>query len=178
MEVGSSLSKELKVLIESAHNKLKELIDTIKSQITEKKDDIIKHLESDEVNYAIMRSSGLLLQEQFIKNYELLNNYIETLEKNCKQISSSNECPSELRIPLDSFIYVTKKTNVDNFIKYKEKIQEIYGEQYIDKAEKNEDNFVDVVLVENLKKKGFTLDEMKLRVKQLCKERNLEFDFR
>ena len=80
--------------------------------------------------------------------------------------------------PLDTFIYVAKKTQVDKFIKYKEKIQEIYGEQYIDKAEKNEDNFVDVVLVENLKKKGFTLDEMKLRVKQLCNERNFLFDFR
>ena len=177
MEVSSPITKELEVLIESAHKKMNELIDTIKSQILEKKDDMIQNIESKDLNFEIMSSASLLAQEKFIKTYEILIKAIESLKKECKLISSSKECPSKLRAPLDTFIYTAKQTNVEQLIKYAEKIKEIYGEEYITKAENNEDNFVDENLVRYLNKKGFTFDEMKERVKLLCEERNLKIDF-
>ena len=177
MEVESSKIKELELIIESCENQCKLLADTIKNQVLEKKDKIINHLEKKELNSAFSQTTALLKQEEFIKVYDELSQVINTLKEKCSYIMKSKECPNDIRASLDTFIYATKRIKKDEFIKLKEKIKEKFGEDYITKAENNSDKLVKEIIVNNLEWKGYTQENIKLRMKQLCKERKIEFKY-
>ena len=171
----SDLEKEFQIILEECKNKCISLSETIKSQILSKKDKIINYLQESNINSSYSLTFALLRQEEFIYVYDKLNTIIKTLKDKCEIISSSKECPIDIRNNLDTFIYAIKTINEDEFIKFRDKIKQKFGEDYIAKAENNADKFVDEILINNIEVKGFTLEKSLERMKNLYLENKTKF---
>ena len=129
------------------------------------------------MDLANAKMNNLLKDEDLITICDILNPIFEIIKEKCPYIISSSECPADLRAPLDTVLYAATRMEVDGFMQFREKIIQKYGIAYVEKAGNNEDKFVNQNVVEKLKVTPFTPEMIKIRIKQLCKEKKLNIKF-
>ena len=148
-------------------------IDSIKR----KKLDIIDQLQKSNLDLAKSKMDSLMRDEDFIDAYDILGPLIEILLERIIYINSSNECPPDIRAQLDAIIYASSRLEIEEFMKFKDLIRRKYGQAYITKAENNADNLIDPVLIQKLQVKLPSEEFLLIRLKQLCREKKIKFDF-
>ena len=185
MGVGSSngpkkdppiTAKELKNLLDIAQKRCTLSRNKRVDKIKRVKNEIVDCLKKNNMDLAMAKMDNLLKDEDYITVYDLLNPIIEIVKEKCIYIVKNNECPVDLRTQLDSIIFSATRVEIDELMKFRDKIKQKYGEAYIIKADKNEDKFVNQNIAEKLKVNVFPQEVLKIRLKQLCIEKKLNIN--
>ena len=120
---------------------------------------------------------SLIREEDYITAYDILSPLLEILKERVTYIITSSECPADLRAQLDSVIYASTRLEFEELFRLRDLIMRKYGTAYIQKAESNVDKLVNINLVEKLKIKPASDAFLTIRLKQLCKEKKIPFEF-
>ena len=145
-----------------------------KNEENDKKEQLKKE---NNLDVAKAKMDSLIREEDYITSYDILGPLLEILKERVTYIISSNECPPDLRAQLDSVIYASTRLEFEELYKLRDLIMRKYGSAYIQKAENNVDQLVNVNLVEKLKIKPASDAFLIIRLKQLCKEKKIQFEF-
>ena len=180
--MGSSSSKrsdekELENLIimsqKSCAGCKKEKVDNIKST----KDELISLLNQKELNKSKEKMQKILEGEDYIIIYSILNIILEDLKEKCTNIVTKTACPPELKASLHTVIYAANRLEIKELKEFKEKINKLYGSEFITKAIDNRDNLVNEVIVAKLKINVFSEQLIKERLKELCVEKKIDYEW-
>ena len=187
MGVGSSKTKktqekpikpeDLKNIISISKEKCNLYSNKVNSSINQKKNEIATCLEQNNIEMARAKMSNILKDENEIEIYHLLKPLLKILTERCTLIISSNECPTEIKSVLNSVLFASTRVEIDELKTFKEKIIKKYGKEYVTNAEKNTDNSVNEDLFEILQPKIYKEEFIDLRLKLLCKEKNMKCPF-
>ena len=148
-------------------------IDSIK----QKKREIENCLKQNNLDIAKAKMDSIIREEDMITVFDILSPLCEILKERVTYIMSSSQCPPDLRAQLDSVIYASTRVEIQEFPILRDFILSKYGVNYIQKADSNADRLVNVNLVEKLKVKPASDQFLIIRLKQLCKERKINFEF-
>ena len=173
-EVPPVTDKDLKTLLNIAQIRCSQLRNKTVDRIKRRKEEIINCLKQNNMDLASAKTDNMLKDEDLISVYDILGPIIEVVKEKCIYIISNNDCPADLRAPLDTIIYAAARIDMDELNKFREKIKQHYGEAYIIKADGNADKFVNVNLAEKLKATPFSKAIIDLRIKQICNEKHIK----
>ena len=168
---------EIKTFIMIAQTKLNLFRAKKINNIRKKKDEIVSSLKENNLDVAKAKMDSLIREEDYITSYDILGPLLEILKERVTYIISSNECPPDLRAQLDSVIYASTRLEFEELYKLRDLIMRKYGSAYVQKAENNVDQLVNVNLVEKLKIKPASDAFLIIRLKQLCKDKKIQFEF-
>ena len=154
--------------LKTSQAKSKKTHDTLK-----KKGEIVELLKKNNMDMAMAKMDSILRNDDFIAAYDILIPLIEILKEKCSYLVSNDECPAELRALLDTIIYAARRIEIEEYMRFKEKIQLKYGEAYIMKADNNSDKLVNANLVEKLGVNMYKDEVKKIRLKYLAREKNI-----
>ena len=155
------LSPLLNVMqLKTQQSKTKKVHDTLK-----KKGEIVDLLKNNNMEMAMAKMDSILRNDDFIAAYDILIPLIEILKEKCTYIVSNDECPAEIRPQLDTVLYAARRIEIEEYMKFKDKIQLKYGEAYIIKADNNSDKLVNENLVEKLGVKIYKEEVKKMRLR-------------
>ena len=168
---------EIKTYVMIAQTKISLFRNKKLDQIRKKKAEIAQSLKENNLDVAKAKMDSLIREEDYITVYDILGPLLEILKERVTYIITSNECPPDLRAQLDSVIYASTRLEFEELLKLRDLIMRKYGSAYIQKAENNVDKLVNVNLVEKLKIKPASDAFLIIRLKQLCKEKKIPFEF-
>ena len=168
---------EIKTYIMVGQNKLTLFRNKRVNVIKQKRQEIGKCLKENNLDVAKAKMDTLIKDEDIITCYDILGPICEILKEKVTYLLSSNECPPDLRAPLDTLMYASSRLEIEELHKLKNLVTLKYGSMYISKAESNADGLVNVNLIEKLKVKPAAEAFINIRLKQLCKEDKINFEF-
>ena len=168
---------EIKTFIMIAQTKLSLFRNKKIEIIKKKKIEIANCLKENNLDVAKAKMDSLIREEDYITAYDILSPLLEILKERVTYIITSAECPPDLRAQLDSVIYASTRLEFEELFKLRDLIMRKYGSAYIQKAESNVDKLVNINLVEKLKIKPASDAFLTIRLKQLCKEKKIPFEF-
>ena len=168
---------EVKTYIMVAQNKLTLFRNKKVYSIKQKRQEIGKCLKENNLDVAKAKMDNLIRDEDIITCYDILGPICEILKEKVTYLLTSNQCPPDLRAPLDTIIYASSRLEVDELHKLRELILLKYGNMYVSKADSNADGLVNINLIEKLKVKPAAEAFIMIRLKQLCKEDKINFEF-
>ena len=168
---------EIKTFIMIAQNKLVLFRNKKVALIKSKKMEIAKCLKENNLDVAKAKMDSLIREEDYITSYDILGPLLEILKERVTYIVTSTECPPDLRAQLDSVIYASTRLEFEELFRLRDLIMRKYGSAYIAKAESNADKLVNINLVEKLRIKPASDAFVTIRLKQLCKEQKIPFEF-
>ena len=175
--VKMSTPAEIKTYMMIAQNRLTLNRNKKIESIRKKKNEIAKSLKENNLDVAKAKMDSLIREEDYITVYDILGPLLEILKERVTYIISNNECPPDLRAQLDSVIYASTRLEFEELMVLRDMIMRRYGAAYIQKAESNVDKLVNINLVEKLKIKPASDAFLTIRLKQLCKEKKIPFEF-
>ena len=159
---------ELKNLIKITQERCKLYHNKKADQVRRTEKEIADCLKKNNLDMARAKMDNLLKAEDMIVAYEILLPILEIVSEKCIYIVSNTECPAELRAPLDSIIYAASRAEIDELVKFKDKILQHYGAAYISKAENNTDKLVNENLAAKLRVTIFNEAVINIRLKNIC----------
>ena len=168
---------EIKTFIMIAQNKLTLFRNKKIDAIRKKKLEIAKALKENNLDVAKAKMDSLIREEDYITAYDILGPLLEILKERVTYIVTSTECPPDLRAQLDTVIYASTRLEFEELYRLRDLIMRKYGSAYIAKAESNADKLVNINLVEKLRIKPVSDAFITIRLKQLCKEKSIPFEF-
>ena len=170
-------ANEIKTYIMIIQNKLTLFRNKKIASIKQKKREIAKSLRENNLDVAKAKMDTIIREEDMITVYDILGPLCEILKERVTYILSNSECPPDLRAQLDSVIYSATRLEFEELHKLRDMIMTRYGQAYIMKADSNADKLVNVNLVEKLRIKPASDVFVTIRLKQLCKEQKIPFEF-
>ena len=176
-EIKQIEPKELEDLLDLSQKECIQYSSNKKENILHIKEEIISYLNQKNLNASKEKMKIILAEEDLSIIYDLLNRIIESLKEKCTIIVSNNECPAELRAPLDSIIYAAHYLEIKELQLFREKINKKYGSEYISKVDNNTEFLVNEVIVVKLKKNIFSEELIKTKLKQICIEKKIDYEF-
>ena len=168
---------EIKTYIMVIQNKLTLYRNKKIASIKQKKLEIARSLKENNLDVAKAKMDTIIREEDMITVYDILGPLCEILKERVTYIISNSECPPDLRAQLDSVIYASTRVEVQELQTLRDLIMRRYGQNYIMKADSNSDKLVNVNLVEKLRIKPASDVFVTIRLKQLCKEQKIPFEF-
>ena len=168
---------EIKTFIMIAQNRIMLFRNKKIDSIKKKKGEIVNCLKENNLDVAKAKMDSLIREEDYITAYDILTPLLEILKERVTYIITSTECPADLRAQLDSVIFASTRIECEELYKLRDLIMLKYGSAYIQKADSNIDKLVNVNLVEKLKVKPASDAFLIIRLKQLCKEKKIAFEF-
>ena len=168
---------EVKTYIKVAQNKLTLYRNKKVNLIKSKRKEIAHCLRENNLDVAKAKMDSVIKEEDLITVYDILGPLCEILKEKVTYLMTHNECPSDCKAPLDTLIYASSRLEVDELHKLRELIMLKYGEVYVNKGDTNSDGLVNKNLIEKLKVKQTSDTLITIRLKQLCKEDNVPFEF-
>jgi hypothetical protein len=145
--------------------------------IKKKRKEISSCLQDNNLDIAKAKMESLLREEDYITVFDILGPLCEILKEKVTYMLLADKCPDDLRAAMDTVIYSSTRLEIDEMHKIREMVRFRYGELYISKANSNSDQLVNVNVVEKLKVKPATDQYLVARLKQLCREEDITFDF-
>lgn len=145
--------------------------------IKRKRKEVISSLEDNNLDIAKAKMESVLREEDYITVFDILGPLCEILKEKVSYLLLSNKVPDDIRATLDTVIYASTRLEIDELHKIREIIKLKYGELYVSKANTNADSLVNVNVVDKLKIKPATDQYLIARIKQLCREENINYEF-
>ena len=170
-------ASEIKTFIMIAQNKLTLFRNKKIAIIKSKKMEIAKSLKENNLDIAKAKMDSLIREEDYITAYDILGPLLEILKERVTYIITSTECPPDLRAQLDTVIYASTRLEFEELFRLRDLIMRKYGSAYIAKAESNADKLVNINLIEKLRIKPPNDAFLIIRLKQLCKQLKIPFEF-
>jgi len=168
---------EIKTYIMIIQNKLTLFRNKKIASIKQKKKEIAKCLKENNLDVAKAKMDTVIREEDMITVYDILGPLCEILKERSTYIISNTECPPDLRAQLDSVLYASTRMEIEELHTLRDMIMRKYGQAYISKADSNADKLVNVNLIEKLRIKPASDVFVTIRLKQLCKEQKIPFEF-
>ena len=168
---------EIKTYIMIAQNRIMLFRNKKLDSIKKKKLEIVNCLKENNLDVAKAKMDSLIREEDYITAYDILSPLLEILKERVTYIITSTECPADLRAQLDSVIYASTRIECEELYRLRDLILLKYGSAYIQKADGNIDKLVNVNLVEKLGIKPASDAFLIIRLKQLCKEKKIPYEF-
>ena len=175
--VKMSTPAEIKTYLMVAQGRLNLNRNKKVDSIKKKKLEIVKCLKENNLDVAKAKMDSLIREEDYITVYDIIVPLLEILKERVTYIIANNECPPDLRAQLDSIIYASTRLEVEELVIIRDLIMRRYGAAYIEKADNNADRLVNINLVEKLKIKPASDAFLTIRLKQLCKEKKINYEF-
>ena len=168
---------EIKTYIMIAQNKLSLFRNKKVDSIRKKRQEIAKCLRENNLDVAKAKMDSIIREEDYITAYDILGPLLEILKERVTYIITSTECPPDLRAQLDTVIYASSRLEFEELYRIRDLIMRKYGSGYITKADSNVDKLVNINLVEKLRIKPASGTFLIIRLKQLCKQQKIPFEF-
>ena len=168
---------EIKTYIMIIQGKIKLYRNKRLDAMKKKKKEIESYLRQNNLDVAKAKMDSVIRDEDMITVFDILTPLCEILKERVTYIISSAECPPDLRAQLDSIIFASTRVEIPEFQILRDLILRKYGQAYITKADANVDKLVNINLEEKLKIKPASDVFVTIRLKQLCKERKIPFEF-
>lgn len=145
--------------------------------IKKKQDEIIKHLNDNNLDIAKAKMESLMREEDYITVYDILGPLCEILKEKVTYIMTSKECPADLRASLDTLIYSSTRLEIEELHMIREFIKQKFTNIYVDKANSNIDKLVNINVVDKLTVKPYPEAELICRLKGICEREDIQFSF-
>ena len=169
--------KYLTDLLESSQKACRQYLNEKEDIKLKKKEDIIKFLNLKDMNSSKHIMELILKEEDDIIIFVLLNRIIETLKEKIDLLIDSKECPPTLKASLNTILYSASRLEIKELKEFREIIKEKYGPEFLSKADNNEELLVNEVLVEKFKNNIYSEQLIIIRLKSICIEKNIDYQF-
>ena len=169
--------KYLKDLLELSQKTCKQYLNEKEDIILKKKEEINNFLTQKDLNSSKQIMEVILKEEDNITIFVLLNRIIETLKGKINLLIDSKECPPTLKASLNTILFSAAQLEIKELKEFREIIKEKYGQEYLSKTDNNEELLVNEVLVEKLKKNIYSEQLIKTRLRNICIEKNIDYQF-
>ena len=144
-------------------------------EIKKKKDEAIAALKQNNLDIAKAKMESVIRLEDTITVYDILGPLCEILKERITYLCTANEVPPDIKAQLDTLIYASTRIDIEELYKLRELVLRQYGSYYIQAAEQNKDGLVNVNVIEKLKIKPPVDAFLTIRLKQLCKEKKINY---
>lgn len=175
--VKQPTSSELKTFFMMGEQKLTLERVKIMENIKKRKKEIIINFKENNFHLAKAKMDSIIREENLINAYEILGPICNILANRGTYIISNRTCPEDIKSNLDTLIYASFQINVDEFQHFRECIEKLYGSSYVLSAKNNQDEMVNRNVIEKLRIRPATDAYLILKLKDLCKECKIEFEF-
>jgi hypothetical protein len=145
--------------------------------IKKKRKEVAACLEDNNLDIAKAKMDSIIKEEDIITVYDILGPLCEILKEKVSYLLLSERCPDDLRATVDTLIYSSTRMEIEELHKIRATVSQKYGELYISKANSNADSLVNVNIVEKLRVKQAADPYIVARLKQICREENIHFEF-
>ena len=146
-------------------------------EIGKKRNEIRELLKEKGLELAKAKMETILQEEDTITVYDILGTLLEKIKEKCSYILYYDRCPEEIRATLDTIIYASCRLEIDEFHQFRNHIKNKYGDPYILEASSNKAQLCNVNIVEKLRIKVPAEQVVISRLKQLCKEYEIDYIF-
>ena len=146
-------------------------------EIKKKKDEAIAALKQNNLDVAKAKMESIIRLEDTITVYDILGPLCEILKERITYLCEAQEVPPDIKAQLDTLIYASSRVEVDDLYQLRNLVQRKYGSYYIEAADQNKDGLVNVNVIEKLKIKPPVDAFLTIRLKQLCKEKKVRYEF-
>ena len=173
----SNSSQDPKNLLDLSQKTCKQYYNEKESNINRLKEELVKYLNQKDFNSSKEKMYSIIKEEDGMIIYDILNRIIETIKNNLETIISNDECPNELKANLNTIIYSADRLEIKELKEFREIIKQKYGTAYISSVDNNEELLVNEVLVEKLKINILSEQSIKIKLKQICLEKKIDYEF-
>ena len=174
VEITAQMVSDFALSIEIAEKKCKLIIKKRAETMKKKDDEIYAALKQRNLDLSLQRMESYLKDENYISALLILKNIFDNIKVKSALMVSSKECPVSLRPPLDSIIYASTRLKLEELNDLIDKIKQMYGENYINKAKNNEDEIVNQNLVTKLNGGNISKETVKERLSKFIKEKQAQ----
>ena len=168
---------EIKTYVMSCQNKMSLYRNKKVYEIKKKKDEAIAALKQNNLDIAKAKMESIIRLEDTITVYDILGPLCEILKERITYLCEAQEVPPDIKAQLDTIIYASSRIDVDDLYQLRSLVQRKYGAYYIEAADQNKDGLVNINVVEKLKIKPPVDAFLTIRLKQLCKEKKINYEF-
>lgn len=168
---------EIKTYVMSCQNKMSLYRNKKVYEIKKKKDEAIAALKQNNLDIAKAKMESIIRLEDTITVYDILGPLCEILKERITYLCEAQEVPPDIKAQLDTIIYASSRIDVDDLYQLRSLVQRKYGSYYIEAADQNKDGLVNINVVEKLKIKPPVDAFLTIRLKQLCKEKKINYEF-
>ena len=168
---------EIKTYVMSCQSKMSLYRNKKINEIRKKKDEAITALKQNNLDIAKAKMESIIRLEDTITVYDILGPLCEILKERITYLCTASEVPPDIKAQLDTIIYASSRIDVDDLYQLRNLVQRQYGSYYIEAADQNKDGLVNVNVVEKLKIKPPVDAFLTIRLKQLCKEKKINYEF-
>ena len=168
---------EIKTYVMSCQNKMSLYRNKKIYEIKKKKDEAIAALKQNNLDIAKAKMESIIRLEDTITVYDILGPLCEILKERITYLCEAQEVPPDIKAQLDTIIYASSRIDVDDLFTLRNLVQRKFGTYYIEAADQNKDGLVNVNVVEKLKIRPPVDAFLTIRLKQLCKEKKLNYEF-
>ena len=120
---------------------------------------------------------NIIRLEDTITVYDILCPLCEILKEKITYLCETQEVPPDIKAQLDTVIYASSRIDIDDLYTLRNLVQRKYGTYYIEAADQNKDGLVNINVVEKLKIRPPVDAFLTIRLKQLCKEKKINYEF-
>jgi hypothetical protein len=146
-------------------------------EIKKKKDEAIAALKQNNLDIAKAKMESIIRLEDTIIVYDILGPLCEILKERITYLWEAQEVPPDIKAQLDTLIYASSRMEIDDLYQLRNLVQRKFGNYYIESADQNKDGLVNVNVIEKLKIKPPVDAFLTIRLKQLCKEKKINYEF-
>jgi hypothetical protein len=146
-------------------------------EIKRKKEEAISALKQNNLDIAKAKMESIIRLEDTITVYDILGPLCEILKERITYLMEAQEVPPDIKAQLDTIIYASSRIDIDDLYTLRDLVQRKYGAYYIQAADQNKDGLVNINVVEKLKIKPPIDAFLTIRLKQLCKEKKIKYEF-
>ena len=147
------------------------------NEIKKKKEEIVAALRQNNLDIAKAKMESIIRLEDTITVYDILGPLCEILKERITYLCEATEVPPDIKAQLDTIIYASSRVDVDDLYQLRSLVQRKYGGYYIQAADQNKDGLVNINVIEKLKIKPPVDAFLTIRLKQLCKEKKINYEF-
>ena len=166
-------AQELKNIINKCQKECYSESSEMLYRIRENKNEVIRYLKKNELGSAKKLMNSIIKNENIFPLYELMDSNLEILKEKCSAMVSSQECPVQLKIPLNTILFVANESGGWELRKFIDKIAELYGSEYVTQAKNNTDKLVNEELIKKSREE-ISEELVETRIKRIIKVKNLK----
>lgn len=146
-------------------------------EIKTKKNEAVNSLKQNNLDVAKAKMESVIRAEDMITVFDILGPVCEMLKEKVNYIYEAHEVPVDIRAHLDTLIYASTRCEVDDLMNLRNLIGRKFGQFYLNKADANTDGLVNVNIIEKLSIRQANDSYLIIRLKQLCREKQIKYDF-
>jgi vacuolar protein sorting-associated protein IST1 len=148
------------------------------NQIALIKDEIASLLHSGKEEMAMVKVESIINHENFITAVEVLMMYCAQLIERVFQIGSSDKCPPDIRIAVETIIWASTKIDCKELIEARQDLGAKFGFEFCRHAADNKDGYVNSIIRDKLVN-TVPEEEMKVvKIQEIASEKRIDFVFK